>query len=62
YKKYKNGNKGADNLFKLGASMQMLGKTEEACTAYTNLPKEFPKATENLKTRAEKAAKELKCK
>lgn len=62
YEKYKNGNKGADNLFKLGASMQMLGKTEEACTAYTNLPKEFPKATENLKTRAEKAAKELKCK
>ena len=62
YEKYKDGNKGADNILKLGLSMQMLGKTEEACTAFTNLPKEFPKAAENLKNRAANAATELKCK
>lgn len=62
YEKYKDGNKGADNILKLGLSMQMLGKKEEACTAFVNLPKEFPKAPDNLKDRAAKAAAELGCK
>ena len=42
--------------------MQMLGKKEEACTAFVNLPKEFPNAPENLKTKASKSAEELACK
>jgi len=62
YEKYKDGNKGADNILKLGLSMQMLGKKDEACTAFVNLAKEFPKAPDNLKNRAEQAAKELACK
>lgn len=62
YEKYKDGNKGADNILKLGLSMQMLGKKEEACTAFVNLPKEFPNAPENLKTKASKSAEELACK
>jgi tol-pal system protein YbgF len=62
YEKYKDGNKGADNILKLGLSMQMLGKNDEACTAFVNLPKEFPKAADNLKVKAEKAAVELGCK
>ena len=61
YEKYKDGNKGADNILKLGLSMQMLGKKEEACTAFVNLPKEFPKAPQNLKDRATKAAENLAC-
>ena len=62
YEKYKDGNKGADNILKLGLSMQMLGKKDEACTAFVNLSKEFPKAPDNLKNRAEQSAKELACK
>lgn len=62
YEKYKNGHKGADNILKLGMSMQMLGKKDEACTAFTNLPKEFPKASDVLKDKAAKLAAELKCK
>ena len=62
YEKYKDSNKGADNILKLGMSMQMLGKTEEACTAFVNLPKEFPKAPDNLKNKAAQLASELKCK
>ncbi len=62
YEKYKDGNKGADNILKLGMSMQMLGKKDEACTAFVNLPKEFPKATDNLKNKAAQLAKELDCK
>ncbi len=62
YEKYKNGHKGADNILKLGMSMQMLGKKDEACTAFTNLPKEFPKASDVLKDKAAKLAAELECK
>ena len=62
YEKYKNGHKGADNILKLGMSMQMLGKKEEACTAYNNLAKEFPKASDVLKEKAVKLAGELGCK
>ena len=62
YEKYKNGHKGADNILKLGMSMQMLGKKDEACTAYNNLAKEFPKASDVLKDKAKKLATELECK
>ena len=61
YEKYKNGNKGADNIFKLGMSFKELGKTKEACTAFVNLPKEFPKAEQALKDKAAKQAAALKC-
>lgn len=61
YEKYKDGNKGADNILKLGMAMQMLNKKDEACTAFVNLEKEFPKAPQNLKERAKKAAEELAC-
>lgn len=61
YEKYKNGNKGADNIFKLGMSFKELGKTKEACTAFVNLPKEFAKADAALKEKAAKQATELKC-
>lgn len=61
YEKYKDGNKGADNILKLGLAMQMLGKKEEACTAFVNLPKEFPKAAQNLKDKASVSAEELGC-
>ena len=60
-KKYKNGNKGADSLFKLGMSMKELGKKAEACAAFVSMPKEFPKAETTLTEKAKKQASELKC-
>ncbi len=60
--KYKDGNKGADSLLKLGMSMRELGKKEEACTAFKTLPTEFPKAEETTKTKAAGFAKALECK
>lgn len=62
YEKYKNGSKGADNILKLGMSMKELGKKDEACTAFINLPKEFPKAEKPLKDKAAALAKSLNCK
>ncbi len=62
YKNYKDGNKGADSIYKLGLTMQKLGKNAEACAAYLNLPNEFPKAEKALKDKAAAAAKKLNCK
>lgn len=62
YEKYKTGVKGADNILKLGMSMKELGKKNEACTAFTSLPKEFPKAEQSLKDKAKALAAGLSCK
>lgn len=62
YKNYKNGNKGADSIYKLGMTMQKMNKNTEACAAYISLPTEFPKAEKALKDKAAAEAKKLKCK
>lgn len=62
FTKYKSNTKAPDNLLKLGLSMSKLKKKTEACTAFTSLPTEFPKASNDLKTRAKNEAKKLACK
>ena len=62
YENYKTGPKGPDSLLKLGMSMRELNKKDEACVAFVNLPKEFPKAAEPLKVKAKAEADKLKCK
>ncbi len=61
YDKYKNGTKGADCLLKLGLSMEQLGKKDEACLAFVNLPKEFPNAGKTILDKAAGEAKKLGC-
>lgn len=58
---YKSNSKAPDNLLKLGMSMAHLKKKDEACTAFKSLPVEFPKASANLKKRAQDEAKKLSC-
>ncbi|MBO7244223.1 MAG: tol-pal system protein YbgF [Alphaproteobacteria bacterium] len=62
FTKYKNNSKAADNLLKLGLTMNKLNKKEEACTAFKSLGTEFPKADQKLKERAKAEAKKLQCK
>ncbi len=62
FTKYKNNSKAPDNLLKLGLSMSALKRKADACTAFTSLPKEFPKAAQTLKDRAKAEAKKLSCK
>lgn len=62
YKQYKDGPKGADSLLKLGMSMQELNKKAEACSAFTSMKTEFPKAEERVRVKAEQEAKKLNCK
>ncbi len=61
YKGYKDSLKAPDNLFKLGMAMKALNKTEEACSAFVNLMKEFPKINSDLKSKTETAIKNLGC-
>ncbi len=61
YENYKDGNKGADSLYKLGLSMSQLGKKTEACTALKNVPTEFPKADSELLGKAKSQAAKLGC-
>ncbi len=61
FKKYKTNPKAADCLLKLGMSMVRIGKLKEACTAFKNLPLEFPNTSETLKERALAEAEKIKC-
>lgn len=62
YANYKNGNKGAESLYKLGLSMQQLGKKSEACAALTNVASEFPNAGVDIKNKAKAQASKIGCK
>ena len=62
FTKYKDNSKAADNLLKLGLTMNKLNKKQEACTAFKSLKDEFPKAEQRLKDRAKAEAKKLQCK
>lgn len=62
YSKYPEGTKGPDCLLKLGLSMKALGKKEEACTAFVNLPTIFGKVNSEISSRAKKEAEDLACK
>ena len=62
FTKYKKNSKAPDNLLKLGLSMNKLGRKQDACTAFTSLSSEFPKASQTVKNRAKAEAKKLSCK
>lgn len=62
YNDYKDGAKGADSLLKLGLSMAQIGKKNEACLAFVNLPTEFKNADDNIKAKAKNEANKIGCK
>ena len=59
--KYKSNPKAPDNMLKLGLTLKRLKQNEASCTAFQNLAKEFPKASQNLKDRAKEEAEKLAC-
>ena len=61
FKKYKDGPKGPDTLLKLGMTMEKLDKKPEACTAFKNMEKSFPKAPESVRQRAKSGIERLSC-
>ena len=58
---YKDSNKAPDCLLKVGLSMQKLGKTKDACTAFKSLPERYPHAVKSIRDRAKQEQKALAC-
>ena len=61
FKKYKDGPKGPDTLLKLGMTMEKLDKKAEACTAFKNIEKSFPKAPDSVRQKAKSKIEKLSC-
>lgn len=61
FQNYRDSQKAPDNLFKLGLTMVRLNKKEEACIAFQNFSKEYPKVPEAMKKRLQKELQKLSC-
>ena len=61
FQNYRNSQKAPDNLFKLGMTMARLNKKNEACIAFKNFTKEYPKVSDSMKKRLEKEVRSLSC-
>ena len=61
FKKYKDGAKGPDTLLKLGLSLEKMDKKQEACTAFRNVEKTFPKASDTVRQKAKAEIEKLSC-
>ena len=62
YEKYKNGNKGADSLYRLGVTLENQKNTKGACVVFTSFAGEFPKANAELSKKVKAEAQKLGCK
>ena len=62
YIKFPKGSKAADQLFKLGISLNSLNKNMDACATFKKLDKEFPDAPSRISNRAKTFKEKLDCK
>jgi len=62
YIKLPTGSKAADQLFKLGISLNLLNKNTDACATFKKLDKEFPEAPLRISNRAKTFKEKLDCK
>ncbi|MBR1601516.1 MAG: tetratricopeptide repeat protein [Alphaproteobacteria bacterium] len=62
YEKYKNGNKGAESLYRLGVTLANQKNTKGACVVFMSFAGEFPKATADLNKKVKTEAQKLGCK
>ena len=61
FQNYRDSQKAPDNLFKLGVTMARLKKKDEACIAFKNFTKEYPKVSDSMKKRLETEVRKLSC-
>ncbi len=62
YQKYPKSAKAPDNLLKLAMSLGQTGRNKDACTAFGQLEKQFPDASQAIKDRAQRAKQRYECK
>ena len=61
FQKYPNSDKAPANLLNLGMSLSRMKQTKEACTAFSRLLKNFPKASAGIKRRVQRERRRLRC-
>jgi tol-pal system protein YbgF len=61
YRKYPQGAKGPDSLLKLGMSLAEVGQKRDACLTWSQLEKEYPKASANITERARGERQKFDC-
>ena len=61
YKVYKNSQKGPDNLLKLGITLSMMGKKQEACAMFARFSQDYPRATDLQKRRIDQERQRNSC-
>lgn len=61
FQKYPNSEKAPANLLNLGMSLARMKQTKEACTAFSRLLKNFPKASAGVKRRVQRERRRLRC-
>lgn len=62
YEKYKNGNKGAESLYRLGVTLANQKNSKGACIVFMSFAGEFPKAGADLSKKVKAEAQKLGCK
>jgi len=61
YQKAPKGAKAADNLYKLGLSLEQQNRNKDACTVLRELTKEYPTASDTITTGAARGIKRMQC-
>jgi tol-pal system protein YbgF len=55
------GQRAADALFRLGVALKGLGRNQQACQAFTDLPTRYPQAARSLRDQAVRERTALRC-
>jgi tol-pal system protein YbgF len=61
YKAYKTSPKGPDNLLKLGITLAVLNKKQEACAVFARFNQDYPRATDLQKRRIDQERQKIGC-
>jgi len=61
YREHGNSPKAPDSLLKLAITLNRLKQTSESCATLSQLKKQFPRASQAVRSRAEKERKRLRC-
>lgn len=61
YKVYKNGQKGPDSLLKLGITLSVMGKKQEACAMFARFNQDYPRANDLQRRRVDQERQKNGC-
>jgi len=61
YKVYKNGQKGPDSLLKLGITLSVMGKKQEACAMFARFNQDYPRANDLQRRRIDQERQKNGC-